>query len=134
MTASTTLRCPACGVSGPGANFCNSCGASLGAQRCPACGAEVPADSRFCGQCGTLARGGPAGAPPGVPVPRRPLAAMAVGGVALLGIVLVTLVRKDGGQAPAPAGAALAAEPPAGAPPDISAMSPRERFDRLYNR
>lgn len=134
MTASTTLRCPACGASGPGASFCNSCGAPLGAQRCPGCGAEVRADSRFCGQCGTLARGGSAGAAPGVPAARRPLAAMAVGGAALLGIVLVTLVRKEGGQAPASVGAAMAAAPEPGAPPDISSMSPRERFDRLYNR
>jgi hypothetical protein len=59
---------------------------------------------------------------------------MAVGGAALLGIVLVTLVRKEGGQAPASVGAAMAAAPEAGAPPDISSMSPRERFDRLYNR
>jgi hypothetical protein len=60
---------------------------------------------------------------------------MAVGGAAVLGIVLVTLVRKERAQAPpsSPA-AALAAEPPTGAPPDIGAMSPRERFDRLYNR
>jgi len=130
VTDSTPVRCPACGVPGPAASFCNSCGAPLGAQPCPGCGAEVQADSRFCGKCGTLARGGPAGVPPR----RRPLAPMAVGGAALLGIVLVALVWKEGGQAPASPAAALAAEPPAGTPPDISAMSPRERFDRLYNR
>ena len=58
----------------------------------------------------------------------------AVGAVALAAI-LILLVRKD------QASTAVAAEstPPAPAvsaeaPPDISSMSPRERFDRLYNR
>ena len=31
-------------------------------------------------------------------------------------------------------GGAAAAEGPAGTPPDISNMSPKERYDRLYNR
>jgi hypothetical protein len=57
----------------------------------------------------------------------------AAGGAALLGLVLFLLVQR------APTGARQLATADAepgqgGAPPDISAMSPRERFDRLYNR
>ena len=52
----------------------------------------------------------------------------------MLGLLLFTLVRQAPGRpvaAPAlPAGAAAAE----GSPPDLSSMSPRERFNRLYNR
>jgi hypothetical protein len=57
----------------------------------------------------------------------------------LLGVLLV-MVTRGSGSAP---GATDGADPAAavaeggggvGAPPDISNMSPRERFDRLYNR
>jgi hypothetical protein len=53
---------------------------------------------------------------------------------ALLVVMLFTLSR----TAPAPLSAAAEAAPAVpgddGVPPDISNMSPRERFDRLYNR
>jgi hypothetical protein len=61
-----------------------------------------------------------------------------IAGVALVAmlVVLLTMVSRS---APAPVSAAAAEDAPAaggdeGAPPDISNMSPRERFDRLYNR
>jgi hypothetical protein len=47
----------------------------------------------------------------------------------LLAVLLVLLTR----EAPRVA-VAEPASPPAEAPPDISTMSPRERFNRLYNR
>jgi hypothetical protein len=52
--------------------------------------------------------------------------------LALLGLLIAFLARSDRAQPLAMA----AAEAPGGGgtPPDISAMSPRERFDRLYNR
>ncbi len=131
MTAPSTVHCPACGAVGPAANFCNACGAPFGAHPCPGCGASVTAGARFCGQCGAAA--GPASAPP--LANRRPLWAIGAAGAALLSLVLVLLVRK--GTGPALSGTdAVAAQPSAGAaaPPDISQMSPRERFDRLYNR
>jgi hypothetical protein len=56
-----------------------------------------------------------------------------VGALALLVVLIVSLARQN----PAPAAAEAAPGPAAaggGAPPDISSMSPRERFDRLYNR
>lgn len=50
----------------------------------------------------------------------------------LLAVILVMLARNS----PSPAAPAVASEqgPTAEAPPDISNMSPRERFNRLYNR
>jgi hypothetical protein len=51
----------------------------------------------------------------------------------LLGLVLFLLVQRA--PSGAPQLATVEAERGAGgAPPDISSMSPRERFDRLYNR
>jgi hypothetical protein len=57
------------------------------------------------------------------------------GAAALLGLLLFTLVQRAPAGAAQPDTATLAAGPAAAdAAPDISAMSPRERFDRLYNR
>jgi hypothetical protein len=66
---------------------------------------------------------------------RRPIWAIGAAGAALLGLVLVLLLQKGTGQAPAvpDAGAAQPSGAPE-SPPDISQMTPRERFDRLYNR
>ena len=64
------------------------------------------------------------------------LAPWILGGV--LGLVLIALVARSGSRAPAsspaqtpPPGAAGAAATPL---PDISSLSPAERFDRLYQR
>jgi hypothetical protein len=58
----------------------------------------------------------------------------AAGGAALLALALYLIVQRAP-PAAAPQLATADAEPAAeGVPPDISAMSPRERFDRLYNR
>ena len=62
-------------------------------------------------------------------------------GVALLGVILA-FVASNERRAASPAGPMAAplsggtgaAEGPAGTPPDISNMSPKERYDRLYNR
>jgi hypothetical protein len=51
----------------------------------------------------------------------------------MLAAILFGLTRGPARTAAAEPETAVAAEP-SGAPPDISNMSPRERFDRLYNR
>jgi hypothetical protein len=70
------------------------------------------------------------GSPAGVLRPDRTPWLIAGGALAaLLGAILFMLARESPGM--------VAAEPasaPAEAPPDISNMSPRERFNRLYNR
>jgi hypothetical protein len=60
-----------------------------------------------------------------------------IAGAALLGLLAVILVMlfRDSPEAPSEAALASATEAPAGQPPpDISNMTPRERFNRLYNR
>lgn len=93
---------------------------------CAECGARVT--GRFCGQCGAPVAG--------VPTASGSFAARwaAVGlGVVTLVILAVLIARQP--QVPA-AGSqdALAGSASAGAaPPDISGLSPRQRFDTLYN-
>lgn len=95
---------------------------------CAACGAAL--SGPFCSSCGAPAGAGSPGAPPRGPArstfpPWMILAAAAV----VLGGALLLVVRRERAARPDAAAAV-----PAGAPPDISAMPPRERFDRLYNR
>jgi hypothetical protein len=57
--------------------------------------------------------------------------------VALLGALLYAVARGETAatsSAAVPVDAPMAAGPRAGVPPDISALTPRERFDRLYER
>jgi hypothetical protein len=60
-----------------------------------------------------------------------------IAGVALaasLAVLLVMVARDSKGAAAQPEVAAIEPSPAGEAPPDISNMSPRERFNRLYNR
>jgi len=52
--APATMTCPKCGAQIPAnSKFCNQCGAKIGGASCPQCGADVPAGSKFCPNCGT---------------------------------------------------------------------------------
>jgi hypothetical protein len=81
--------------------------------------------AKFCSGCG---RGV---GPPGRALRRDRTPWLIAGGAlaALLGVILFMLTRESPGMV-----AAEPASPQAEAPPDISNMSPRERFNRLYNR
>jgi hypothetical protein len=137
MTA-TPSSCPACGSPASG-NFCSACGASLVPRACGNCRADLAPQARFCHRCGR-----PAGtAAPGLPSRER--TAWMVAGVMcvlLLAAILLKVVRNaEPVAAPdmANAGAASAQErpgpaAPTGPAPDISRMTPSERFDRLFNR
>ncbi len=50
--------CPGCGMRTEGSEFCTECGQPLkDAPRyrdCSCCGARIPADARFCSECGSL--------------------------------------------------------------------------------
>lgn len=91
---------------------------------CSGCRRAIVPGSRFCPVCGA-AQAGTALAARGGIVRFLPwvFAAVAV-------LTLLVLLLKPGSMAPP----AAPAERPAGAPPDLSTMSPAERFDRLYQR
>jgi Double zinc ribbon len=143
MTATPTT-CSACGSPAAG-KFCSACGTSLVARACTACGADLSPQARYCHRCGRAA--GSEARPGRARLPARERTAWAVAGalcLVLLGAIVFTVVR----DAPAPvtpdmantgaagpgAGGGPGAAGPGGAPPDISRMTPRERFDRLFNR
>jgi len=130
--------CPACQAPASG-KFCSSCGAPLAGAQCGACATALTPGAKFCHRCGT-----PAGAKAD---PRAPVAGTERGlGSALpwavAAIALVALIALVAGQrfsrsatasAAAPADLPAAAQT-AGAPPDISQMTPEERAERLYDR
>ena len=124
------MTCPSCGARATG-RFCGACGATLGAERCAGCGRERSAGDRFCPGCGA-----PAGSGAGTLVSRAGdrtgWIAAGAATLALLGLLIAFLAKREQAGPVVPAmGSAPAAE---GTPPDISSMSPKERFDRLYNR
>jgi hypothetical protein len=130
----TTVTCPSCGAAEPG-NFCARCGTPVREAACPDCRAPLSAGARFCRSCGRATGGGApaAGAPAAGRTDRRPWIVAGAALVALLGALLFTVSRS---QAVAPPAESVMNEPlSAGeAPPDIANMTPRERFDRLYER
>ena len=96
---------------------------SEGVRRCPACGASV--QGRFCACCGTAVT--TTGTGPWI----------YFGGALVLGAVFalgVLVGRGTGTRTVGSAPPVAAAGAPAGPAPDISGLSPRERFDRLYAR
>jgi len=129
MTSPAPTPCPSCGAPTSG-NFCTECGTPVGRRRCRVCDADLSAGARFCHRCGAEDR--PGGAP------RRERNAWYLAGAAsLLAVALVGyfLGRGNGPKPVVPdmenAGNASRAGVRA---PDISQMSPREQFDRLFDR
>lgn len=93
--------------------------------QCPRCDQPVQPGSRFCAACGAAL-----GAPP---VPWIRIAPWILTGA--LGVVLVVLIaRRSPAPAPPPAASPAGSTPGSGAPPDISNLTPAQRFDRLYQR
>jgi len=128
----TSTQCPACGAPATG-KFCSKCGASLAAGACTVCGSVLPKGVKFCPACGAPASG--VAAVMRGSGDRTPWIIAAVAVVGLLAALLIMVSRSSSGR-PQNAGAASTASAPlgAGGMPDLSAMTPRERFDRLYNR
>ena len=153
MTPPTSTRaCPACGTPGTG-SFCSSCGAPFGARTCRACQAELSAQARFCHRCGTAAPGA-GGGTGAAPAARSEKTAWTIAGLLVLALfarIAYTVLpgstatrapdMANAGNAP-PGGAAPAGGPgidpggplATGQAPDISALTPAERFIRLNNR
>ncbi|MBA3893214.1 MAG: zinc ribbon domain-containing protein [Gemmatimonadales bacterium] len=134
MTAQPNAgTCPACGAAASG-KFCSACGASLAPRSCAHCRAPLGAQARFCHRCGR-----PAGAD------ARPAASDRTAWIfagAMCLFLIGAIVYNVTTQNPAPqvpdmsnvgaAGGDTTLQ--VGPAPDISQLSPRERFDRLYNR
>jgi hypothetical protein len=120
------MTCPSCGTTAAG-NFCSACGASLSPRACAACRAELSPQARFCHRCGQQVSASPV-----APSERR---AWIVAGALCLLLVggIVYKVSSSSPQPVAPDMANAGASVP-GRAPDISSLSPRERFDRLFNR
>ncbi len=132
-TSPTTAICPACGASASG-KYCSTCGASLAPRSCLHCRAPLSEQARFCHRCGHPTAGG--ARPPG-----SDRAAWLFAGamcILLVGAIAYSVLTEkpaprlpDMANAGANVGDTAAVTGPA---PDISQMTPRERFDRLYNR
>ena len=148
MTATPTdPTCSACGAPVPG-RFCGNCGQATGPRSCRTCQAELSPTAKFCHRCGAPAAGAAGAARPGGTTDRSERTAwIVVGGiVALLLAVIVyrMLVGGPGGPAvPDMANAGNSAPGqqidaggglPTGPAPDISNLTPGERFLRLNNR
>jgi len=125
--------CAACGAPVTG-RFCAHCGAAADPGECPRCRSRRSPGARFCHRCGEPVQAGGA-------VARRERTAWVVAGVAGLVAVAAVAWRASGAFRPTVpemgnsgnAGVAETPGPPVRAP-DISTMSPRERFDRLFDR
>lgn len=122
--------CPSCGTPASGGNFCASCGGVLGRRTCHACGAELDPRARFCHRCAV-----PVG---GVIARKSEHLAWGVAGAAL--VLLLAAVAwflgrgVPGAATPEMANVGSASGGLATQASDISQMSPRERFDRLFER
>lgn len=127
----TEVLCPTCGATATG-NFCPACGTALARRSCTACGAELSPGARFCHRCGDPVAG----------VVRREKerrAWIVAGSVAalLLGIIGWSIARGAKPVAPpdmANPGSARGEGAPTGPAPDISQMTPEERYARLFDR
>lgn len=100
---------------------------------CSACGTKYNDGARFCHNCGLPIEGRPsvAAAPASANLWRVSLPLLALVAVVVISIVQLA-TRGDGADAgnAIPLGAGMGG----GRAPDISAMSPQERADRLFNR
>lgn len=130
-TPTPTVTCPTCGAAASG-RFCNQCGAPISSVRCATCSVDLTPGARFCHNCGSPAR-------PGI-APRKERTAWGV--AALLVVIAVAGVAYliGRGETPAPRVPAMGNAGNAGAAgggvraPDISSLTPRQRFDRLFDR
>lgn len=133
--------CPACSAPASG-HFCANCGAPLAGATCSVCKGDLTPGSRFCHHCGT-----PAGATQPSSGKSSPLPWI-VAALALLTMFAMLAGRGFNSRRASTLDAPSNALPQAGLDdrgaqpdqgmtsraPDISALSPQERADRLFNR
>ena len=128
MNGPAMRPCPACGTVTNTA-FCPQCGTAVGDRRCGNCGGTLAAGVRFCSHCGAATGTGVRTA-----AARHTATTWAYlgTGVAVLAVVLALVWSS---AKPGTTGGDTAI-PGAGDPAaiDLASMTPRERFDRLYDR
>lgn len=132
VPAAGAPACASCGNPVTG-SFCSHCGAPAGAARCRACQTPLSPGAKFCHRCGTpaVSAGGVGG---------RERLAWTLTGLAAIAAVVAFLYRGNSRPVVPDMGNAgnldaVGAVPPlAQRAPDISNMTPRERFDRLWDR
>ena len=154
------ISCSVCGTVGTG-RFCANCGSTLERTTCAACNASLSPGARFCHRCGKPIAATPASATPPVmtglaPTPRTFASSLpwGVAAIALLALLAMAAGKyfnaSRGSSLDAPQNAlpqaglddrgsantdqAGGGEQPAVRGPDISALSPQERAERLFNR
>ncbi|MBA3444975.1 MAG: zinc ribbon domain-containing protein [Gemmatimonadales bacterium] len=132
MTDSTTRPCPSCGTVASG-NFCSSCGLTLRPRACLNCQAELSPQARFCHRCGTSV-GGPASGARLSATDRKAWTLAGILCLLLVGGIAYNVSRADSRPRSPDMANAGSSTGLSGAAPDISALTPRERFDRLFNR
>ena len=130
-------RCPKCGTPAPGdGHFCSVCGEAIGSSRttCGQCDARRTAGARYCHRCGRASDAGGAAS-------RGSRAPWIVAGTVVVALVVAIGIQAAGGislvvpdMANTGNQASAGTTAPGVQPPDISQMTPRERFDRLFVR
>ena len=130
LSLMTSPICPACGAASAGGNFCNACGTPLGPRTCRGCSAPLSPQARFCHRCGEAVTGS---------IPRKTEnTAWIVAGVASLALIgaIVWFVARGTPEPVTPdmANPGSTAGAQLGRAPDISNLTPQERFDRLFDR
>jgi hypothetical protein len=133
--------CPSCSSPASG-RYCANCGAPLAGATCASCKGEITPGSKFCHHCGATSRPNPAAAAKITPLP------WIVAALALLTMFAMLAGRGFNGSRGSTLDAPSNALPQAGLDdrgeqvdqgtasraPDISALSPEERTDRLFNK
>jgi hypothetical protein len=128
---STVPACPSCGASQAAGRFCANCGAPLQGAACSACRAALTPGAKFCHRCGT-----PAGAVAGRSLGAGNVLPWAVAAIALLALIALAAGQRfaRSPESRASQTAVSAQSGTVGRAPDISALSPAERAERLYDR
>ncbi|HJU64647.1 MAG TPA: zinc ribbon domain-containing protein [Gemmatimonadaceae bacterium] len=139
-STTTTATCPACSAPASG-RYCSSCGALVSNARCAACQSALTPGAKFCHACGTAVGSSPERRESGGLSTALP---WTVAAIALVALIALVAAQRFNARTASTLDAPLNALPQAGiddrgigAParaPDISAMSPRERADRLFDR
>jgi hypothetical protein len=129
-TAVAETPCPSCGRPSSG-RFCSGCGT---ARLCGRCEAPLSPGAHFCHRCGQATGGRAAPGDRGPWILAWSMILLTVGFIAWFVLRKPPeQVRPEMANVGTPEGSGGAASG-GGAPPDISQMTPRQRFDRLYDR